>query len=72
MADTPAPKQYTLRRQRFTHPAGTVCYAARYHDYGCANDDTRSTGQDHTSVTLNPSGGYPFFTVPVDDLEEVK
>jgi hypothetical protein len=52
--------------------AGTTVYDCHMYDYGCANDDTRFTGIEHTSVTLDPAGGYPFFTVPVTDLEEIK
>lgn len=48
---------------------GTIVYMARNHDYGLASDDTRSTGIQHVSVTLDPSGDYPFFTIPVRDLE---
>ncbi len=54
------------------HPVGTVVYSCKFYDYGCASDDTRFTGIKHTSVTLDPKGGYPFFTVPVEDLLEVE
>lgn len=40
-------------------------------DYGCSNDDTRWTGIEHISVTLNEAGEYPFFTIPKCDLEEI-
>lgn len=36
--------------------------------YGCANDDTRDTGIEHVSVSLNESG-EPFFTIPREDIE---
>ena len=62
------PKRYKLLRQRFDHPAGTVCYQCLVHDYGMARDDMIESGQEHQSVTLKPDGGYPIFTVPVDDL----
>lgn len=52
--------------------AGDVVYALKGYDYGCASDDTRILGVAHTSVTLDPAGDYPFFTVPVGDMEEVK
>lgn len=41
-------------------------------DYGLANDDTRFTGVEHRSVTHDPAGKYPFFTIPVRDLQEIK
>jgi hypothetical protein len=47
---------------------GAVVYRCKGWDYGCANDDTRHTGIEHTSVTLDPAGGYPFFTIPKADL----
>ena len=50
-------------------PAGTICYDCAGYDYGCSSDDTRSTGIEHISVTLDSKGDYPFFTVPIDDLE---
>ncbi len=49
--------------------AGTTVYDSMYADYGCANDDTRYTGIEHISVTLKSDGGYPFFTIPLRDLE---
>lgn len=48
---------------------GTVVYRCKGWDYGCANDDTRITGDEHVSVTMKPDGGYPFFTVRKHDLE---
>lgn len=61
--------KYTLKRQRFILPAGTVVYAYTGHDYGCVGDDNRATGTLHMAVTLDPNGGPPFFTVPLRDLE---
>ena len=51
--------------------AGATVYDCHKYDYGCANDDTRHTGIEHKSVTLDPSGDYPFFTVPATDLEAI-
>lgn len=53
------------------YPVGTIVYRVGGHDYGCAGEDTRHTGIEHVSVTLDPDGGYPFFTIPKRDLEEV-
>lgn len=53
------------------HPAGTLCYPLRGWDFGLANDDTRITGIEHKSVTLDPNGDYPSFTVRFSDLEEI-
>lgn len=53
------------------YPVGTICYDFMRHDYGLASDDTRITGVPHVSVTLDPDGGYPSFTIVATDLEEV-
>lgn len=63
---TPLPAS-VLTAERFGNPAGTVIYRAKGYDYGLANDDFRATGQPHSSMTLEPSGDYPFFTVPDSD-----
>lgn len=48
--------------------AGISVYSAAKHDYGLAGDDTRMTGVEHISVTLESSGEYPVFTIPLKDL----
>ena len=62
---------YRLKSDRFGHKAGTVVYDSVKYDYGLANDDSRLTGIPHVSVTLDPSGDYPVFTVAEHDLEPV-
>lgn len=62
---------FRLLRARFEVPAGTTIYKASGYDYGCASDDQRATGVPHTSMTLEPSGDYPFFTVPNGDFEPI-
>lgn len=52
--------------------AGTVVYSPRAHDYGLASDDTRMRGIQHVSVTLQPDGGYPVFTIPEAHLERME
>lgn len=49
--------------------AGTVVYRQAEYDYGCASDDTRTTGVEHISVTRNRKGGYPGFTIPLSHLK---
>lgn len=51
---------------------GQTVYPLKGWDYGCANDDTRFTQIAHVSVTLDPAGAYPFFTIPVVDLEPIE
>src|SRR5205085_10835163 len=48
--------------------AGTTVYSCILGTYGVAAQDTRMTGRRHRCVTLDPEGGYPFFTVPEADL----
>lgn len=62
---------YLLLKDRFDHPPNITVYAARVYDYGLANADTIATGERHISVTTDPAGGYPVFTVPVDLLKVV-
>lgn len=64
-------KTYKLKSDRFEHKAGTIVYSQTGWDYGLANDDSRATGIEHKTVTLNADGDYPGFTVPVFDLEEI-
>jgi hypothetical protein len=66
------PRSYKLLADSEIEPsakAGTVVYDCRGYDYGTANDDNLLTGIAHRSVTLDPTGDYPFFTVPERDLE---
>lgn len=51
--------------------SGDFVYELVYSDYGAAKLDTNATGIEHKSVTLEEDGGYPFFTVPVNQLEEI-
>lgn len=60
-----------LKFDRFGHKAGTQVYRVSKYDYGLANDDSRFTGIPHMSVTLDPAGDYPFFTVAEGEIEYV-
>lgn len=62
---------YRLKFDRFGHKAGTIVYDPAVYDYGLSSDDSRYTGITHVSVTLDPAGGYPLFTVAEHDLERV-
>ncbi len=48
---------------------GEVVYDQMEHDYGLANDDSRITGIEHRTVTKNPDGKAPGFTVSVFDIK---
>lgn len=50
---------------------GTIVYACTRPDYGCAKDDTHHFGVEHASFTLKKNGGYPFFTMPLADVEKI-
>jgi hypothetical protein len=60
--------KYQLVNKRFEHEAGTIVYDFKGYDYGCARDDWMESGIDHNTMTLDPEGGGPFFTVPVTDI----
>lgn len=59
---------FVLLKERFGHQPGTIVYEAKNYDYGLARDDERHTGRPHASMTLEPSGDYPTFTVPADHI----
>lgn len=66
------PSFRVVRGDRAASPVevGATVYRCKGWDYGCANDDTRRLGITHISVTLDPGGDYPFFTIPVEDLRD--
>jgi hypothetical protein len=58
---------------------GAIVYKFVRYDYGLASDDTRMASDDtrmtsvpHVSVTLDPEGGHPSFTVPETAIREIK
>lgn len=68
------PQEYRMLKDAKLEPkatAGTAVYLLREWDYGLAGDDSRMTGVEHVSVTLDPDGGYPSFTVPRADITPV-
>lgn len=68
-------KYRVLRRDRAADTISTTTefvFKCAGYDYGCANEDTRRLGMAHISVTFDPTGAYPFFTIPLCDLEVVK
>lgn len=69
-------KEYVLTEDHSlgdtTYNRGLTIYRAEKYDYGLASDDTRMTGIEHWSMTLDPAGGYPTFTVPVNKMRENK
>lgn len=50
---------------------GQIVYPLNQTDYGISAEDSRNTGIPHRAVTFSHVGDYPFFTVPVEDLEIV-
>lgn len=63
--------KYTVIRASELEPkavAGSIIYAYIGCDYGCSSDDTRIFGREYDSFTLDPEGGPPFFTMPVEDV----
>ncbi|WP_043159310.1 hypothetical protein [Bradyrhizobium sp. Ai1a-2] len=71
-----APKRFHVLKDRVIGAklfaaAGTIVFDFLQHDYDLASDDSRLTGVEHVSVTLDPNGGRPSFTIPAADLREV-
>lgn len=62
-------KTYKLLKDRFEYKTGTIVLEFRACDYGLSSDDTYNTGIEHTTVSLD--GDTPFFTIPLEDLEEI-
>ena len=63
-----------LRADRASKSSGLAVGMPLYHGrdcYGCASDDSRITGVEHVSVSVNESG-EPFFTIPRADVERLK
>lgn len=72
-ASVPSANAFRLLADRAIHGTmyahkGALVFSISGWDYGCANGDTRHLGVEHVSVTLNPDGDYPFFTIPKRDL----
>jgi hypothetical protein len=68
-------KQYRLTQDSKIEPAakkGCLVFKLAKYDYGLARDETRLTGIPQISVTLDPSGDYPSFTVPERELQAVE
>lgn len=65
--------KYKVIRSGRTHQVqcdvGEILYPSLC-DYGCASDDTQTTGIEHVAVSFNESGG-PFFTIPREDIEPI-
>lgn len=51
------------------HEIGTICYQLSKWDHGCAYTDSLESGIAHVSMTLDPSGDYPGFSIPFQNLE---
>lgn len=52
---------------------GVIVFDYQKHDYGCSSDDTRMTGIEHGTFTLDPEGlASPFFTHPLSGVRELK
>lgn len=51
---------------------GKTVYELIEDDFGQAEHDSHETGFKHISVTSDPRGDYPGFTVPECDLKELK
>lgn len=50
---------------------GEIVHEVAKYDYGLANDDSRTTGIEHISVSKHGDGDYPYFTIPKKDLKAI-
>lgn len=64
--------KYTLKYDHFDMKAGITVYPYSGHTYGLVAEDSYLTGEPHTAATRNVDGSAPFFTVPIEYLEEVQ
>jgi len=73
MPITPA-KFRVLKQSKLEKKAkpGTIIYGCIQPTHGLANQDKRATGIPHGSFTLKSDGDYPFFTMPMTDVERLK
>jgi hypothetical protein len=51
------------------HEIGTICYRLSGWDHGCAYSDSLQSGIAYVSMTLDPNGDYPGFSIPLQNLE---
>lgn len=67
-------KKYILSHDRELvtsyYPAGTTVYEFLHTDFGLSEQESQFYGFEFVSVTLDPNGNYPSFTVPVAHLKE--
>lgn len=47
---------------------GDFVYQCIKHDYGAVSMDDFIKKIEHIAMTLDPEGGYPFFTIPKQDI----
>ena len=53
--------------------AGTIIYGFIGHRYGVDKLDTKRFGKPYGAFTLGPTPfDYPFFTMPMEDVEEIE
>lgn len=64
------PGRFMPRKYRIKE-SGDIVYDLVKPDHGLANQDTRETGIEHKSVTLDENGDYPSFIIPINQLEEI-
>lgn len=65
-------RAYVLAEDCLDLTAGVVLYHCSKPDYGLCRDDTRATGEQHVAMTEDPTGDYPFTSVPVQLLRPVE
>jgi len=64
-------KSYRLLYDRFDFPADSIVYEFTGPTYGLVTEDILYTGKEHIAITMDPEGGTPFITVPIEMVEEI-
>lgn len=69
------PAKYRIKDTPVMDPPvnkGDVVYACTQDDFDTAISMSQITGIHHVSVTLDPTGDYPFFPIPTHNLEQMR
>lgn len=63
---------YRLTANRLGFAAGTLVYPCTVYDFGLAEWDSFNCNDEFISVSTQPDGSYPVFTVSTSELENVE
>ena len=64
--------KYRLLIKYGSFPKDAIVYTLAYSDFGAAKNLAERDGDTYVSVTLDPTGNYPFITVQRAYLKQIK